>query len=50
MLYKAGARTYGELNNMSNEDERNTIIVELNKLSSDSISALQGRTTDVLIA
>ena len=50
MLYKAGARTYGDLNNMSDEDERNTIIIELSKLSSDSVSALQGRNTDTLIA
>lgn len=38
-----GWRTMSELNTMSADDMRNTLIVELNKASTDTIPSLQGR-------
>lgn len=46
----AGWRTTEELNRMGSEDKRNTLIVELNKHSSLTISRLQGKDNTFLAA
>eukprot|EP01083_Nonionella_stella_P273807 929088_1 len=44
-----GYRTSDEVNRMSNDDCRNTMIVELDQITTESISQLQGYNTEQLI-